>query len=439
MKKRSRPVFVTIALLKIAFLTAACTPFESGTPQADGAWSGDVTTEGDTTTTVNRSGSVWGGMAELVGEASIGSDDSSEEYLFGRIRDLTSDGERIYVADSQVAVVRVYDLEGEHVMDIGGRGEGPGEFIEPKGVGITADGRILVQDDMGRRISVFAANGTFVESWDRQWAGSVYDGRFTVGPDGHAWIYEALGSDPDRDDREYGMRRYGPEGRTEEAVPRPEFEGAETPHVTLEIDGRTMAVAPVPFATQAHWTMGPDRTLVAGSADEYRFEIRHPDGTRTVVERLIDPVPVDPEEWEARKSSITASFRERSPGWTWNGPEAPPESKPFFERLYLARDGRVWVARQRESERRPDCEDEPDGLPCWLPRYQFDVFGADGRFLGSAHLDEYLRTDIWPWIRGETVILAVLDEVGNVLVKRYRLVVPVGESEPTTPGQRSTR
>ena len=88
------------------------------------------------------------------------------------------------MADSQAVIVRVYDLEGRHLMDLGGRGEGPGEFREAKGVGITVDGGILVQDDRGRKIHVFDAEGTYIESWERQWQSAYYSGRFTVSPQG---------------------------------------------------------------------------------------------------------------------------------------------------------------------------------------------------------------------------------------------------------------
>ena len=47
---------------------AACATQED----ANGAWVGTTTTEGNVTTVVNESGSVWGGTATLVEEASIG-------------------------------------------------------------------------------------------------------------------------------------------------------------------------------------------------------------------------------------------------------------------------------------------------------------------------------------------------------------------------------
>ena len=48
-----------VAVSVVAFLAVACGQ-ESAT-EADGAWVGTITTEGNVTTVVNESGSVWGG------------------------------------------------------------------------------------------------------------------------------------------------------------------------------------------------------------------------------------------------------------------------------------------------------------------------------------------------------------------------------------------
>jgi hypothetical protein len=62
-----------LLLATTVLVAAACAP---GTPVADsdGTWVGAITTEGDVTTVINESGSVWGGSALLVEEASIGVD-----------------------------------------------------------------------------------------------------------------------------------------------------------------------------------------------------------------------------------------------------------------------------------------------------------------------------------------------------------------------------
>ncbi len=122
-------VHVVPAIVLLA-ASVACSP---GSPAADsdGTWVGTITTEGNVTTVVNESGSVWGGTASLVEEASIGVESGPDEYLFGQIGGVWADEDRIYVADYQVPAVRVYDTSGQYLFDIGRRGQGPGEYEEP--------------------------------------------------------------------------------------------------------------------------------------------------------------------------------------------------------------------------------------------------------------------------------------------------------------------
>ena len=53
------------AVLILSLLAAGCGAPDT-TPDADGTWVGTITTEGNVTTVVNESGSVWGGTARLV-------------------------------------------------------------------------------------------------------------------------------------------------------------------------------------------------------------------------------------------------------------------------------------------------------------------------------------------------------------------------------------
>lgn len=421
----------TIAAFAVALAVVACGSAEDE-PNPDDTWVGTITTEGNVTNVVNESGSLWVGEARLVEEASIGEEGAGPEYLLGRVRDLATDGQRIFVADSQGLVVRVYDLDGTHLMDVGAPGQGPGEFQEAKGVGVGPDGRIFVQDDRARKIHVFDDEGEYLETWDRQWRSAFFDGRFTVGPDG-PFIYMTLNPEAPPDERVAGMALVGPEGRTETVVEVPRLESASDSYVRYEVDGGGSGVAPVPFVPQPYWAMGADRTLVSGVADSYEFTIRHPDGSSTVVRRQVDPVPVAPGEFAWARDDIVARFRERDPTWTWNGPDAPP-TKPFFERLFIGSGGRVWVLREMEGQPVQDCargsEDPVERIerPCWQRPRVFEIFEADGRFLTTVEAPSRLRPDAWPVIDGSMLLVAEEDDVGNVVVKRYRLAQP-GEEE----------
>ncbi len=366
----------------------ACGPHD-GVPDAGGTWVGNVTT------VVNESGSVWGGTARLVEEMSIGADAGADEYMLGEIRWVTSDGERILVADTQVNAIRVYDLDGTDLFDIGGPGNGPGEFQEPKAVGVAADGTIFVQDDRAARISRFTSSGTYIDYWPKR-AGGFYDGRFTVTPDGRIYIYEGVGARTDPD-REFGMLRHGPDGATDELIKLPEFDvDTESGYVRYEIDGRVMGMAPVPLVPNVTTSFSSTVTPVGGYPETYRSEVLYGDGTLMVVENSREPAPADPAEFAWLRDNIAASFRERVPTWTWTGPEAPSH-KPAYRSVFAADDGRVWVLREGPSHRVEDCAGADAGIderrerPCWRPAYVFDVFDQEGRLLTSAAAPEATR------------------------------------------------
>ena len=78
-------------------------------------------------------GQVWSGNARLEEEISIGSNEEGP-YLFEMITDIEADSEHIYVLDGRASTLRVYDLDGQFIRNIGGPGEGPGEFRIPSQV-----------------------------------------------------------------------------------------------------------------------------------------------------------------------------------------------------------------------------------------------------------------------------------------------------------------
>jgi DNA-binding beta-propeller fold protein YncE len=92
---------------------------------------------------------------------------------FSRLTSVTVDpaGTRLYAVDiggvsSERHVVRVFDaVSGEHLMDIGKRGSGPGEFNLPRDLAIGLDGRLYVVDGGNFRIVVFDRGGKYLSSF----------------------------------------------------------------------------------------------------------------------------------------------------------------------------------------------------------------------------------------------------------------------------------
>ena len=420
---------ICVAVLAASLAACSSEPaVEIGDP-----WVGTIATEGDVTTVVNESRSVWDGESRLIEEATIGAGDS-EEYIFAEPGGVATDGDRIYVTDRAASVVRVYDMEGQYLKDLGGQGQGPGEMASPKGIGIAGDGRILVQDNRARRIHVFDADGTYLESWHRYFRSSTWDERFTVTLEGLAYIRETTNLQDPLEDRKRGMAPYGPSGYRAVAIINITDLGFLEESVVRWGGGWGGGGAFVPFIPRAHWMMAKDTTLVFGWPDDYRFEMLHSDGKSTVVERAVQPVRVQRGEFDWAKQTIVLQARQEYPRWSWNGPGAP-RHKPFFDGLYFDEAGRVWVLRELAGEAVGDCAEDSDDYwerlerPCWLQPRVFEVFSQEGKLLTTVPYSGRISRNFLPLIDGEIALIPEEDPNGNVLVRRYRWVMPQGASK----------
>lgn len=84
---------------------------------------------------------------------SIGSVDDPI-YGLSAVRDVVTDADHVYVLLAEEGVVRVFTRAGEFVRDLGGRGEGPGEFLTPSSIGWHGS-RLWVVDVGLRRFTLF--------------------------------------------------------------------------------------------------------------------------------------------------------------------------------------------------------------------------------------------------------------------------------------------
>ena len=73
---------------------------------------------------------------------------------------------RLYVANSQVGTIEVFDLSGDHLSTFGGLGHGGGRFLDgPRQLTITPDGHVWAADYAARRVQEFSGAGAFVGSF----------------------------------------------------------------------------------------------------------------------------------------------------------------------------------------------------------------------------------------------------------------------------------
>ncbi len=124
------------------------------------------------------------------------------EKWFSRLTSVTVDpaGQRVYAVDlggvtSEQHRVRVFDVRtGEHLMDIGRRGSGPGEFNLPRDLAIGLDGRLYVVDGGNFRVVVFDRDGRYLHSFGsvgKQYGQFARPKEVAVDREGHVYVVDA--------------------------------------------------------------------------------------------------------------------------------------------------------------------------------------------------------------------------------------------------------
>jgi hypothetical protein len=408
---------VVVAAVAVVSLAGCASQQDASGPA--GTWVGTITTEGDVTTVTNESGSVWGGSASLVEEASIGAAEGSDAEMLGLVRSVAMTDRRIYVLDASVGVVRAYSVGGEYVGDISRPGEGPGEYRQPMELGVADDGRLFIHDAAERRLSMFSADGAFLRSYFLPFRRDV---GFVATLNGDTFGPVIVDPEQPYERLATGMLAYGPEGATGEPIVPPRYD-VEIPRVA---GARSIAV---PHAPDYVWAMDFERNMVAGVSGTYAFEIARLDGSRVVVRSYQKQVPISVEERNDLIEQTTAFIRMRNGNATWTGPEVA-RVKPAFVRFLPTRSGETWVVRPGPSSK----IERPDGSVRWRDTYTIDAFDRDGRFLGAVEMPAEVQSWIryyatgevarFAFVRGDAVVMPFEDDAGTIMVKRYRLVLP---------------
>jgi hypothetical protein len=95
-------------------------------------------------------------LATFDDQSAFGKLDGSPAEVFGRIIDAAVlPDSHIALLDANYGTVRIVSADGRSLGAVGSFGNGPGQFVEPKSLSLTAAGGLLVLDHGGMRIEVF--------------------------------------------------------------------------------------------------------------------------------------------------------------------------------------------------------------------------------------------------------------------------------------------
>ena len=285
----------------------------------------------------------------------IGSYDG--EYALSTVPDLTVDSHgRIWVLQPIEGRIRIFEMGGELLANVGRKGEGPGEFVSPQWVGTVAD-TVWVADPAQQRITLFDATGEYIR--DERF--SIPEAGLDLVParpgalmaDGSIWTFGEASSEALSDGRVNSLpiRR---RSRGEEVTLVHMLE-VEFPIRKLTFGDRPGAMfLPQPFAWRDHWSVVPDGrglVLVEQSREENaRLTSFSTDGSvREVAELQISNSEISGtaiEHWVARKVALF----ERFPSWLPDVPATKiyehldiPEVFPAIYEVIAGLGGTIWL------------------------------------------------------------------------------------------------
>jgi sugar lactone lactonase YvrE/4-amino-4-deoxy-L-arabinose transferase-like glycosyltransferase len=113
------------------------------------------------------------------------------------------EADRLYVADTGGCRVVVYNTAGERLTQLGWKGEGPGELLEPTDVALDGRGAIYVVDTSNQRVQQLDPWGGYRAEWSIPAAGPYNGPHLALAPDG-----SLLMTAPEQ----HQIQRYSPDG-----------------------------------------------------------------------------------------------------------------------------------------------------------------------------------------------------------------------------------
>lgn len=305
---------------------------------------------------------------ELIPVVSIGPEDVSLEQgpaEFGEVISVALDpgGEAVYVADRLHCEIRVFDLDGAYLRTLGRCGEGPGELTEFFFSIAWVGDKLLALDFGNGRIGEFSATGEWLGQRRIQagMGGGAMQRLHPVGwNEAYAFQYAEAGLGP-------LYAGHDAAGLTPDTVPAVlSRQGI----IICEYNEGWMSSFDVPFASVPVQHPGPGGIRYSATTGEYKIAVTRGDDTLRIIERDLPAEPIADREWDAGNQDFR-DFREERPDASCEpGRPERPAAKPFFNEIWVAPDGRIWVEVVRIAGNR------------------WEVFDADGTLLGQLPAQE---------------------------------------------------
>ena len=350
-----------------------------------GNWAGEVATIDGVKHVKNPAKAMESAMTVTLDENwRLGGDDEDGE-IFGVISRVLSDSEgNVYILDSQLSEVKIYDADGNFLNTIGREGEGPGEFRNPSDMFFTPDGSVAVMQMMPGRIIKLTTEGDPAGELPLPKDETSGQAPFLLGGNSGGANTILAGWTQTFDAGKYEMVRF-----------LASINGSGEEVARYHAETRALDFAQVVFDEEIwdtfdrRWATNSAGTHVYACVEHFPYKINvwNADGSLAhIIEREYKRHSRSKEDME-RVEAIYEGFTRRVPG---NSEYKIYDTNKDIQAIYPRNDGSLWVLTSRGMHERPDGSIGT-----------FDVFNRDGHFVrevtlmgeGDPNQDSFLFVD----------------------------------------------
>ncbi len=374
-------------------------------PEISGSCTGVVDTlVSDEIVIHNTDDPLWGPEEgwEIVEEMRFGSGMGDDSIFFGSIRSLDVDRQgRLYVLDSHTQQIYIFDPSGAFVRTVGSEGSGPGEFENASAVDVSQTGEIWVMEMQAGKLTILDAEGNYLRTErvnTAGWSYWPYPGGFD--PMGR---YNAMSLcyDYEEEDTKLMLARFDQSFTPMDTIAIPESPVEIDEFVHNDSEGGNYSM-PIPFQGTFEWVFSANGNLWTLYTGTYELvEITAGGIPLRRVTKEFEPLPVTSSDREAVQGRFNW-FRDQ--GGTIDETRIP-RNKPMVEDFFSDDEGNLWVMHSETGD----------------SGSLFDIFNAEGQFLGEASLSFHLEIHSGVTVRDGLLFGVTEDEEGGEMVVRSRI------------------
>lgn len=331
-------------------------------------------------------------------EMRYGSGVDADTVLFGQIGSFDVDEQgHLYVLDRQSQEIHIFDPNGALIRTVGGKGGGPGEFESAVSVDVSQTGEIWVVEMVKGKLIVLDSEGNYQRTRQLDTIGRFY----TVYPGGFDRMgrYNALIFSQNGDDIKELLVRFD-----EDTIPIDTIAVPKNPVETeffeiISDDGHAQTMVMIPNQGSFGWTFAPGGNLWTLYTGTYELTEMTTDGK--VIRRAtkdFEPIRVTSAELEQLHQNLSWFVDQ---GGTLDMSRIPRQ-RPVVESFFSDEEGNLWVLRTGTSP------EDANRL--------FDIFNAEGYFLGEVHLPFPLIIHLKPVVRDGVLYGVTRDESGATMI-----------------------